>query len=72
MSHFWTALKSPLAILFHVVALAFALFHTCTWFNLTPKALVVRRERKSFRRRRSLLPTIWRGLLFLFSFAGLC
>ena len=40
---FREALKSPLAILFHVVALAFALFHTCTWFNLTPKALVVRR-----------------------------
>jgi fumarate reductase subunit C len=35
-------LESPLAILFHVVALAFALFHTFTWFNLTPKALVVR------------------------------
>ena len=40
---FLAALKSPLAILFHVVALGFALFHTCTWFNLTPKALVVRR-----------------------------
>jgi fumarate reductase subunit C len=39
---FLATLKSPLAILFHVVALAFALFHTCTWFNLTPKALVVR------------------------------
>jgi fumarate reductase subunit C len=39
---FLESLKSPLAILFHVVALAFALFHTCTWFNLTPKALVVR------------------------------
>jgi fumarate reductase subunit C len=39
---FLECLKSPLAIAFHVVALAFALFHTCTWFNLTPKALVVR------------------------------
>lgn len=39
---FLESLKSPLAIIFHVVALAFALFHTCTWFNLTPKALVVR------------------------------
>jgi fumarate reductase subunit C len=36
---FLESLKSPLAILFHVVALAFALFHTVTWFNLTPKAL---------------------------------
>jgi fumarate reductase subunit C len=39
---FLEALKSPLAIVFHVVALAFALFHTITWFNLTPKALVIR------------------------------
>jgi fumarate reductase subunit C len=39
---FLESLKSPLAISFHVVALAFALFHTFTWFNLTPKALVVR------------------------------
>ncbi len=35
------ALRSPLAILFHVVALAFALLHTITWFNLTPKAMAV-------------------------------
>ena len=35
-------LKSPLAIVFHVVALGLALFHTVTWFQLTPKALVVR------------------------------
>ncbi len=39
---FLESLKSPLAILFHVVALAFALFHTITWFNLTPKALTFR------------------------------
>ena len=39
---FLQSLKSPLAILFHVVALAFALLHTITWFNLTPKALVIR------------------------------
>jgi fumarate reductase subunit C len=35
-------LRSPPAIAFHVVALGFALFHTFTWFQLTPKALVVR------------------------------
>jgi fumarate reductase subunit C len=38
---FMAALRSPLAIVFHVVALAFALFHTITWFNLTPKAMAV-------------------------------
>ena len=39
MNFFW----SPVMILFHVFALAFALLHTVTWFNLTPKALVIRR-----------------------------
>ena len=39
---FMASLKSPVAILFHVVALAFALFHTITWFHLTPKAMAVR------------------------------
>lgn len=39
---FMASLKSPLAISFHVVALAFALFHTITWFHLTPKAMAVR------------------------------
>ena len=38
---FIAGLKSPLAILFHLVALAFALLHTLTWFHLTPKAMAV-------------------------------
>jgi fumarate reductase subunit C len=38
---FMATLRSPGAILFHVVALAFALLHTITWFNLTPKAMAV-------------------------------
>ena len=38
---FLEGLKSPLAILFHVVALAFALFHTVTWFQSTPKAIAI-------------------------------
>jgi fumarate reductase subunit C len=38
---FMAMLRSPVAILFHVVALAFALLHTITWFNLTPKAMAV-------------------------------
>ena len=32
-------LKSPASIVFHVVALGFALYHSYTWFNLTPQAL---------------------------------
>lgn len=36
---FLAALATPAGIAFHVVALAFALYHSCTWFNLTPKAM---------------------------------
>ena len=39
---FLASLQSPLAIVFHMVALAFAVFHTVTWFHLTPKAMAVR------------------------------
>ena len=42
----WTAyleaLRSPLSVAFHVVGLAFAAYHSLTWFNLTPKALPIR------------------------------
>lgn len=33
------ALASPLALLFHAVALAMALYHSVTWFALAPKAM---------------------------------
>ena len=36
---FLEALQSPLSIGFHVVAFAFAAYHSTTWFKLTPKAL---------------------------------
>lgn len=36
---FLAVLKSPASIVFHVFALAFATYHSITWFNLTPKAL---------------------------------
>jgi len=36
---FLAALRSPASIVFHVVALGFAAYHSITWFNLTPKAL---------------------------------
>ena len=35
-------LATPGVIIFHVIALASALFHTVTWFNITPNVLVVR------------------------------
>lgn len=36
-------LKSPISIALHLVVLAFALFHSVTFFNLTPKVLVLHR-----------------------------
>jgi fumarate reductase subunit C len=36
---FLECLKSPASIVFHVLALGFAAYHSVTWFNLTPKAL---------------------------------
>jgi len=38
---FLECLRSPASIVFHVLALAFAAYHSITWFNLTPKALPV-------------------------------
>jgi len=39
---FLETLRSPGWIVFHVVALAFALYHSVTWFNLTGVVQVVR------------------------------
>jgi len=36
---FLESLKSPASIAFHIFALGFAVYHSVTWFNLTPKAL---------------------------------
>jgi len=36
-------LSSPWSFFFHLAALIAACYHTSTWFNLTPKAVVVRR-----------------------------
>jgi len=36
---FLEALTSPLSIVLHLLALGFAIYHSVTWFNLTPKAL---------------------------------
>jgi fumarate reductase subunit C len=40
---FLEALRSPLSILFQLVALGFALYHTFTWFNVTPQAMPIQR-----------------------------
>ena len=34
-------LKSPVSIILHLIALAFAIYHSVTWFNLTPKIIVL-------------------------------
>ncbi len=39
---FLARLQTPLFLTLNVVALVFVLFHAITWFNLTPKAMVVR------------------------------
>lgn len=36
---FLEGLRGPASIAFHVIALAFAAYHSITWFRLTPKAL---------------------------------
>ena len=38
---FLQALKSPASILFHVLALAAAVYHAATWFNATQKAMPI-------------------------------
>ncbi len=35
-------LRSPISIGLHAVAFLFLVFHSVTWFNLAPKAMVVR------------------------------
>ena len=39
-------LRSPLFVTVNALALAFVLFHAITWFNLAPKAMVVRLKGK--------------------------
>lgn len=38
---FLTALRQPSSIVFHVLALAFSLYNSFTWFNVAPKALPI-------------------------------
>jgi len=39
--NFMAALKSPSSVALHLITLSFVLYHTITWFNLTPKILVL-------------------------------
>jgi fumarate reductase subunit C len=41
ISAFADRLNSPGWYVFHAVVLVFAVYHSITWFNLTPKALVL-------------------------------
>src|SRR5207248_4340955 len=37
---FCASLASPLSIVFHLLVLAAAIYHSITWFNLTPRIMV--------------------------------
>lgn len=39
---FSSLLRSPFVIIVHVIALLALLFHSVTWFNLAPKAMVIK------------------------------
>lgn len=39
---FHERLGTPLLLVLNTISLVFVLFHTITWFNLTPKAVVLR------------------------------
>ena len=41
-ANFQGSLQSPLLLALHVLSFFFLLFHTITWFNLTPRAMAVR------------------------------
>ena len=36
---FVDSLNTPLSIIFHLIAFAFTIYHTTSWFNVTPKAM---------------------------------
>ena len=41
-AHLLVRLRTPLFLTVNIVVLLFVLFHAITWFNLAPKAMVVR------------------------------
>ena len=42
-NNFIVTLHSPISVGVHLISLGFVLYHTITWFNLTPKILVLYR-----------------------------
>ena len=40
--HFLTRLENPLLVALNLLAFVFVVYHSLTWFNLTPKAMPVR------------------------------
>lgn len=42
-ANYMGVLRHPLSVAFHVVALAFAVYHTVTWFALTPRTTPIMR-----------------------------
>lgn len=40
------SLRSPVSVVLHLVALAMVVFHSVTWFNLTPQIIVLWRGKK--------------------------
>ena len=40
-AQFFEALKSPLSVVLHLIALAMVIFHAVTWLYVTPKLIVV-------------------------------
>ena len=43
---FFEALKSPISLILHAITFGFVVFHTVTWFNLTPKVVILWRGEK--------------------------
>ena len=46
-ANFVALLKTPIALVCHVIGFLFVLFHSVTWFNLAPKAMVIRLGKKT-------------------------
>ena len=41
-ANFTNWLKTPLSLTLHVISFLFVIYHSVTWFNLAPKAIVIR------------------------------
>lgn len=58
-THMVESLSSPTSIGVHLLALVFVLYHSITWFNLTPKILVL------YRREERIPSGIIAGIIYL-------